>query len=280
MANDKLSNRVLYFIIVGFSLTYLLYALVKNRYRVSECNKKLNVCIDHVQSENGDMPELEIKWTNVASIDALMAITHRLDMIPNLFDGEKNGEACWYATELYGETGILKICVSDRVVESNSPSLGAKEFMTYTVKKDISNEHMIILNSQLGDISFWYDRLTNHLSVRSHRHGNNIALLHTILQFVDSEPTSGDGKLPSGGDDKISSGDGKLPSGGDDKLSSGDGKLPSGDGLIETLMAKIDTTTLKTETSSTGEESLDEVHEKLDKMERYVRDSVLGKDFE
>jgi hypothetical protein len=243
---DKSSNSILYYIIIGFSLTYLLYTLMVNRARSVECKKKLNECIDHVQGENGDMSELEIKWTNVASIDALMAITHRLDMLPNLFDGEKNGEACWYDKDLYDETGILKICVSDRVVDSNSPSVGAREFMTYTVKKYISNEHLVLLNSQLSDVSFWYDRSTSHLSVRSYRHGNNIALLYTILEFSDSEATSGEG-------------------------------------LLSTLMAKIATTILPPATSpatSPGEKTLDDVHKNLDKMERYVKDSVIGQNSE
>ena len=97
---------------------------------------------------------------------------------------------------------------------------------------------LILLIETLGQASFWYDRLTMELTVRSYRHGNAISLLYVLLLAIDA----------------------KL--------------LNVKDDLANLLIKKINETKMKETSSGVGVLSKEQVAANIKLMEEYIQCSV------
>jgi hypothetical protein len=228
--------------------------------KLTECeivNKELTLTNNDIQDENEQYREhqtkqqkdhdiIDFKWVNMDSIKMVVHMLKSLRMRPNVIDQEEGGTVSWYGEELAEKTGVLNISIQDSEMNSDFPEIGKGEFLTYTIKKEIPADiYSDLVSSDIKDASFWYDSLSMNLTVRSYRHGNNIALLYTILKFVEE--------------------------------SSMDGYVKGSYNKLEKLMDNIKQTSVRDTSIKNDDDksqTLIQVQEKLNKMSRYIHCST------
>lgn len=240
------SSKTFYCILFGIGIIILLFYLLQPTNKPTNKPTKKPLKNDHKDQQIYDLSNCTIlntndqilEWENEDSIVVLKAIVQNLQMLPIVYDGHESGTARWYGDDLYQRTGFKEICVTDFTVLSKYPEENKKEFLSYTVKKEISPSMLILLIETLGQASFWYDRLTMELTVRSYRHGNAISLLYVLLLAIDA----------------------KL--------------LNVKDDLANLLIKKINETKMKETSSGVGVLSKEQVAANIKLMEEYIQCSV------
>ena len=180
------------FVCIAFAVMMIMDNRKLNYYKrqVEMYSNKLKLYSDKLKLCRGEdsFRSYKLEWGNRDAVDTVMGIVQDINLTPDIVDEKKGGSICWYGQELLNKTGLYKICIEDSHIPSDYPELGQNEFLTYTIKKDISDdEYKAVMQTDIRNASVWYDSQTMELSVRSYRHGNNISILYTILKMVDGE---------------------------------------------------------------------------------------------